>query len=110
MATLGGTTGVDGSVLDYIAQLAEETRHTPETRVGVSVRGTLAMTRCAKVWAASKGRNFVTPDDVKELAAPVWTHRLVLDPEAEFAGAKAEAIIARVVAEVGAPQERAVKK
>ena len=46
------------------------------------------------------------PDDVKDLAAVVWTHRLVMDPEAEFSGATAEAVLMRVLAEVAAPQQR----
>jgi MoxR-like ATPase len=74
--------------------------------VGVSVRGSLAMIRVAKVYAAAQGRHFVLPDDVKALVAPVWTHRLVLDPEAEFAGTSAEAVIARVLDSVAAPQAR----
>jgi MoxR-like ATPase len=65
------------------------------------------MTRAAKVWAAAHGREYVTPDDVKALAGPVMTHRLVLDPEAEFSGATAEKVVSRLLAEVAAPQERA---
>ena len=65
------------------------------------------MVRASKVWAASQGRNFVLPDDVKDLAAVVWTHRLVMDPEAEFSGASPEAVLKRVLAEVAAPQQRA---
>ena len=64
------------------------------------------MVRAAKVWAASQGRHYVLPDDVKELAAVVWTHRFVMDPEAEFAGATAEAVLGRVLADVAAPQQR----
>ena len=100
MADLAATTHVDTAVLEYISRLCEETRSAPETRLGVSVRGALAMVRAAKVWAASQGRNFVLPDDVKDLAAVVWTHRLVMDPEAEFSGATAEAVLTRVLAEV----------
>ena len=107
MADLAATTHVDTAVLEYISRLCEETRTAPETRLGVSVRGALAMVRAAKVWAASQGRNFVLPDDVKDLAAVVWTHRLVMDPEAEFSGATAEAVLKRVLAEVAAPQQRA---
>ena len=65
------------------------------------------MVRAAKVWAASQGRNFVLPDDIKELAAVVWTHRFVMDPEAEFSGATPEAVLTRVLAAVAAPQQRA---
>jgi len=48
----------------------------------------------------------VLPDDVKELAAPVWTHRLIMSPEAEFAGVQPTDVIARVLASVEAPTNR----
>ncbi|ALV44627.1 MoxR-like ATPase [Arthrobacter alpinus] len=107
MADLASTTHADAAVLEYISRLCEETRNAPETRLGVSVRGAIAMVRIAKVWAAAKGRNYVLPDDIKELAPYVWTHRFVMDPEAEFAGATPEVVLARVLAEVTAPQQRA---
>ncbi|MCO1339486.1 ATPase [Kocuria polaris] len=106
MADLASTTHVDDAVLNYVAQLCEGTREADETRLGVSVRGALAMVRAAKVWAASEGRNYVLPDDVKELAPFVWTHRLVLDPEAEFTGATSEQVISAVVRSVPAPTQR----
>ena len=52
-------------------------------------------------------RNYVLPDDVKQLAQPVWAHRFVLDAEAEFTGARADIVLARIMADVAAPQERA---
>jgi MoxR-like ATPase len=107
MAELAATAYVDPAVLDYVSQLAEETREAPEVRVGVSVRGALALVRCCKVWAAAHGRNYVLPDDVKELAHPVWGHRFTLDPEAEFAGATPEAVLTRILSSVAAPQEKA---
>ncbi len=97
----------DPTLLRYTAQLAEETRRDQHTRLGVSVRGSLAMIRAAKVWAASEGRTYVLPDDIKQLAIPVWQHRLVMDPDAEFAGVTAENVIARVLADVAPPQSRA---
>ncbi|WP_285726612.1 AAA family ATPase [Psychromicrobium xiongbiense] len=106
MTDLAATNHVDNAVLDYISRLCEETRNAAETRLGVSVRGALAMVRAAKVWAAAQGRNYVLPDDVKELAPVVWTHRLVMDPEAEFAGATPEVVLRRVLADVAAPQQR----
>lgn len=98
---------VDPAVLRYTAQLAEETRRDPNTRLGVSVRGMLAMVRAAKVWAAEEGRTYVLPDDIKALAGPVWEHRLVMDPEAEFSGVTAASVVARVLADIAAPQSRA---
>ncbi|MDR1790712.1 MAG: MoxR family ATPase [Propionibacteriaceae bacterium] len=106
MADLGSTVHVDPVVLDYISRLAEHTRSAPQTRIGVSVRGALAMTRAAKIWAASQGRAYVIPDDVKALISPVWTHRLIMDPEAEFSGVTAANIISQAATEVPAPQER----
>lgn len=107
MADLATTVHTDTAVLEYVSRLGEETRNAPEVRIGVSVRGALALVRCAKVWAAAHGRNYVLPDDIKELAQPVWGHRFVLDPEAEFAGARSDVILARILADVAAPQERA---
>lgn len=106
MADLAATVHVEAAVLRYTAQLAEATRTDAATRLGVSVRGSLSMIRLAKVWAAAQGRHFVTPDDIKALAASVWTHRLVLDPEAEFAGTSAETVVSRVLEDVPAPQAR----
>lgn len=108
MSALASTVHVDAAIADYISALAEETRSASQTRLGVSVRGTLALVRTAKVWAAAHARTYVLPDDVKDLVAPVWTHRLILDPEAEFAGATARSVLATVVADVAAPQERVV--
>lgn len=107
MADLAATVHVDRSVLRYVAQLAEATREDPGAQVGVSVRGALALVRLAKVWAAAHGRHFVIPDDVKQLAPHAWTHRLVIDAEAEFTGTTAESVIERVLAQVAAPVDRA---
>ncbi|GAB3159886.1 MoxR family ATPase [Myceligenerans halotolerans] len=106
MSALGHTVYTDTAVLEYVSRLAEETRNAPEARIGVSVRGALALVRCTKVWAAAHGRNYVLPDDVKDLAQPVWAHRFVLDPEAEFAGAQPDIILGRILSDVAAPQER----
>lgn len=107
MADLASTTYADPAVLRYIAELAEETRNAAAVRVGVSVRGALAMTRAAKVWAAAQGRTFVSPDDVKQLAPALWAHRIVLDPEAEFGGITALSVVGTTLADVAAPQMRA---
>ena len=97
---------VDNSVLHYAQRLVEATRDDENTSMGVSTRGAIAMVRAARVWAAAHGRNYVLPDDVKELAAPVWTHRLIMSPEAEFSGVRPTDVIARVLASVEAPTNR----
>lgn len=93
-------------VLDYIARLVEATRQATQVRLGVSVRGALALTKAAKTWAAAHGRSYVTPDDVKALAEPVLAHRLILDPEAEFDGVTASAVIGQVVLDTVPPTQR----
>ena len=107
MGTLASSVHVDPAVLGYISRIATETRTSPEVRLGVSVRGALAYVRAAKTWAASRGRNYVTPDDIKHLAHPVLDHRLLLDPEAEFAGASVPGVIDRIIGDVQPPAESA---
>jgi len=107
MADMVKDNHVETSVLDYVQRLAEATREDGDTTLGVSTRGAIAMVRAARVWAAAHARNYVLPDDIKELAAPVWTHRLVMSPEAEFGGGTATAVIARALDHVEAPKERA---
>ena len=106
MTQLAATVHVDPAVLEYVSRLMEETRLAPEVRVGVSIRGALALMRAVKVWAAVNGRHYVIPDDVKHLVDPVWLHRFVLDPEAEFAGTTAKTVMAKILSEVAPPQAR----
>ncbi|WP_293698202.1 MoxR family ATPase [uncultured Agrococcus sp.] len=108
MIDLAGTVHVAPAVLQYIAELADHTRGNKDARLGVSVRGAMALARAAKARAASRGRNYVLPDDVEDLARPVLAHRIVLDPEAEFNGVSGEDIVDKAIAEVSAPQEREV--
>ena len=72
----------------------------------VSTRGAIAMTRAARVWAAAQGRPYVLPADVQDLAEVVWAHRLVMDPDAEFAGATAADVITRALADAPVPSTR----
>ncbi len=107
MAKLASGVHVDPSVLSYISRLAEETRRAPEVKLGLSVRGCLAYTRAAKTWAAANGRHYVVPDDIKELAEPILSHRVLLSPEAEFSGASVHGVLARILADVQPPADRA---
>ncbi len=107
MGRLADQVHVDPAVLSYIARLAEETRRAPEVKLGVSIRGCLAFVRAAKTWAAANGRNYVVPDDIKELAEPVMSHRVILHPEAEFAGSSVQGVLARILADTHPPAERA---
>ena len=98
---------VDDGILDYVQDLADATRNDPDTSMGVSTRGAIAMVRACRVWAAAHGRNFVIPDDVKELVVPVWTHRIIMSPTATFGGSSAEKVITRVLGTVPSPASQA---
>jgi MoxR-like ATPase len=106
MADLAAAVYVDALVLDYIARLVDSTRTADEVRLGVSIRGALALTRAARTRAASQGRTYATPDDVKTLAVPVLSHRLILHPEAEFDGVTPETVVGQVLLDVAPPSRR----
>ena len=106
MAQLARTVHVDPSVNDYVSRLVESTRGATEVRLGVSVRGALALVRASKTLAAASGRHYVVPDDVKSLAEPVLSHRLVLDPEAEFDRVTSSSVIGQLLLETAPPSDR----
>jgi MoxR-like ATPase len=106
LAKLARTVHVDPSINDYVSRLVDATRSAVEVRLGVSVRGALALIRTAKTLAAANGRHYVIPDDVKVLAEPVLAHRLVLDPEAEFDGITAPSVIGQLLIETAPPSDR----
>ena len=100
------TVHVDPVITDYVARLVDATRSHPDVRLGASVRGALALVRCAKTFAAMNGRHYVVPDDVKALAEPVLAHRLGLDPESEFDGVTASIVVAQILVETPPPSDR----
>lgn len=106
MGALARTVHVDPTINDYVSRLVDATRTATEARLGVSVRGALALVRTAKTLAAANGRRYVIPDDIKALAEPVLAHRLILDPEAEFDGVTPSSIIAQILMETSPPSER----
>ena len=94
---------VDGLVKQYIASLVEATRHHHSIYLGSSPRGSLALFRTAQAWALVQGRDFVLPDDIKTLAEPVLTHRLVLPATAQSLGKSGRASIAEILETVPVP-------
>lgn len=107
MSGLADQVHVDAALLGYVSRLAEASRRHPQVKLGLSVRGCLAYVRVAKTWAAADGRNYVVPDDIKELALPVLSHRLLLDAEAQFSGTTVEQVIGQVIDDIAPPTERA---
>jgi MoxR-like ATPase len=105
MADMARGVYVNPLVFDYIMRIVDSTRRASEVRLGVSVRGALALSKFVMTWAAAHGRTFVTPDDVRDLAVPALSHRLILEPEAEFDGVTAAAVIGQILLDVPAPAE-----
>jgi MoxR-like ATPase len=106
MSQLADAVHVDPAILGYVSQLAHESRQLRHVRLGLSVRGCLAFVRTAKTWALADGRGYVVPDDIKELAMPVLSHRLLLDAEAEFSGVTVQDVIGQLLAQVRPPTGR----
>jgi MoxR-like ATPase len=105
MAQMAAGVYVNPLVFDYIMRIVDATRRASEVRLGVSVRGALSLSKFVMTWAAAHGRTFVTPDDVRDLAVPTLAHRLILEPEAEFDGVTAAAVIGQILLDVVPPAE-----
>jgi MoxR-like ATPase len=90
----------------YIIDLATATRRHPSLSLGMSPRAALALQRAARALAASQGREYVVPDDIKTLIVPVLEHRLTLAPDAHIAGRRPAEILAEVLAAVPVPAGR----
>ena len=95
---------VDEGVLRYIVAIARATRGHPRVEVGVSPRGAEALMKLSRALAALRGRDYVIPDDVKELAADALSHRLVLKAEQWVRGVEPESVIADVVSSIPVPK------
>ncbi len=90
-------------VLTYVARIVGATRAHRSIALGASPRASIALLRCAQVVAASQGRDYLVPDDVKSLCRSVLRHRFLLHADAELDGVSPEAIIDAIVADVPVP-------
>ena len=95
---------VEQKLIAYIAKIVNETRNNPALYLGASPRASLAIMRSAKANAAIKGRDFVIPDDIKEMAAPVLRHRIMLTPEKEMEGITPDELIENILKDVEVPR------
>jgi MoxR-like ATPase len=91
------------SIRGYIADLVAATRKHPKVRYGASPRGSLGLLRTSQALAMLRGRTYVIPDDIKELAIPVLSHRIILRHEERAKGATATHIVDEILALVPAP-------
>lgn len=94
---------VERPVAEYILALVHGTREDPRVKLGVSTRGALALYRVAQALAVGRGRDFVLPDEVKEMALEVLSHRIVRDTKAKYSGVTKEQIIGEIIARTRVP-------
>ena len=94
---------VADEVQGYVVAVAQETRRSPSLSLGASPRGAAMLLIGAKAWAYLAGRDFVTPDDLKDMLKPAWRHRVIVRPEAELEGATADSILDGIARRVPVP-------
>jgi len=94
---------IDNDLQKYIVKIVQSTRSASRVEVGISPRGSIALFKLAKAHAAFFGRDYVVPDDVKNVLHPALSHRLILKAEARVQGLKAESVIKEIVNKIPVP-------
>lgn len=95
---------VEKNIIEYIAKIVNNTRENPFLYLGASPRASLAILNASKGFAALRGRDFVTPEDIKDSALVVLQHRLIVSPEKEMEGLKADEIVKQIIESVEVPR------
>ena len=95
---------IEPRLVEFIARIVNETRNNPALYLGASPRASLAILRSAKANAALKGRDFVTPEDIVEMAPHVLRHRIILTPEKEMEGITADELIDIILKSIQVPR------
>lgn len=95
---------VEEALMEYIVSIIAETRNNQLIDIGSSPRGSIALFQCAKGCAAYFGRDFVIPEDIKRMTIPTLRHRIILKPELELEGVKAEQVLADILSKVKVPR------
>ena len=96
---------IDDQVLDYAVRVARKTRDYPGIAAGAGSRGALALVRAARALALLRGRAWVTPDDIKEVALPALRHRVRLAPELEIEGRDSDSLLRALLEQEPAPRQ-----
>jgi MoxR-like ATPase len=91
-------------ILGYMVDLVRGTRHHDTVLIGAGPRATQSLLLASQAQAALSGRDFVTPDDIKRMALPVFEHRLILRPEYEIEGLTTEEVIGKILEQVAVPR------
>ena len=95
---------VQEDLVDYIVDIVRKTRKHQSVLVGAGPRGTQGLLLASRAFATIKGRDFITPDDIKAMAVPVLEHRLILRPEYEIEGLTIREVIENILQEIAVPR------
>ena len=95
---------IDEKLLQFIAKLTHQTRNHKSIYLGASPRASLAIMNASKAMAAINGRDFVTPEDILEVATPVLRHRIILSPDKEMEGVSEDAVIKQIIHSLDIPR------
>jgi MoxR-like ATPase len=95
---------IEPNLIEFIARIVNETRNNASLYLGASPRASLAIMRSSKANAGLKGRDFVTPDDIIEMAVPVMRHRIILTPEKEMEGLTPDELIESIISKIDVPR------
>lgn len=95
---------VEPELMKYIAEVIQNTRNSSSVSIGASPRASVFVMKAAQAWAAMNGRDFITPEDVKEVINPVLRHRITLTPEKEMEGMKPDQVIQMILEKVEVPR------
>ena len=99
---------VDDLLKEYVVALVDATRRHDDVYLGAGPRGSLALYNAARAWAAMQGRDYVIPDDIKELAEATLAHRIIVSPAARMRNVDARAIVREIVQTVPVPGARPI--
>lgn len=95
---------VEKEIMTYIAKIVQETRNSSSIYIGASPRASVYLMKASQAWAAMQGRDFITPEDVKQIIAPALRHRITLTPEKEMEGILADAVLKQLANNVEVPR------
>ncbi|MDP4283888.1 MAG: MoxR family ATPase [Bacteroidota bacterium] len=95
---------IEPRLIEFIAKMVNATRNNASLFLGASPRASLAILKASKANAAIKGRDFVNPDDIIEMAIPIMRHRIILTPEKEMEGISADELIHNIISTIEVPR------
>ena len=90
--------------MTYIAKIVHETRNSASISIGASPRASVYLLKASQAWAAIRGRDFISPEDVKQVVVPTLRHRIMLTPEKEMEGISPDTVLQQIANQIEVPR------